>query len=129
MVVKTESERDLLLNEAYEKFLQVGLGDYPLDGLDDFVDENISGYGTTVEEKIENLSQFRDLSSERLAVDALRQVFGAGGDVTLQFLPKRAKACVKTGVKAFFQSIDLLRDKRRLFQASFTLASCLGKRF
>lgn len=61
MVVKTESERDLLLNEAYEKFLQVGLGDYPLDGLDDFVDENISGYGTTVEEKIENLSQFRDL--------------------------------------------------------------------
>ena len=55
------SKKKELLNETYHKFIQTSLYDLPLEGIDEFIDQNIMGYGTTIDEKILSISDYRKL--------------------------------------------------------------------
>ena len=57
--MKTEKEK--LLKETYDKFIQTSLNNLPLEGLEEFIDEQIMGYGTTLNEKVLSLSDYREL--------------------------------------------------------------------
>ncbi len=67
-------EREKLLNETYEEFIHVGLfSNMPLDILDNMVAGDVMGYGTTVDEKIFSLSEFRELiNRQRLQSEGLK---------------------------------------------------------
>jgi Stage II sporulation protein E (SpoIIE)/SnoaL-like domain len=53
--------KNKLINETYHKFIQTSLSDLPLVGIHDFIDENIMGYGTAIDEKILSISDYREL--------------------------------------------------------------------
>lgn len=55
------SKKKYLLNETYLKFIQTSLNELPLDGIEEFIDQNVMGYGTTLNEKILSISDYRDL--------------------------------------------------------------------
>ncbi|MDZ7763844.1 MAG: nuclear transport factor 2 family protein [Melioribacteraceae bacterium] len=54
-------ERREQLNEIYQKLLEVGFGDGSLDESLKYIDENVMGYGTALDEKIMSYNDFRDL--------------------------------------------------------------------
>lgn len=49
------------LKEAYSKLLEVGFGEGSLEDIPQFIDENVMGYGTALDEKIMSIQEFRDL--------------------------------------------------------------------
>lgn len=54
-------ERNEQLNEIYQKLLEFGFGNAPLDDSIKFIDENVMGYGTALDEKIMSYNDFREL--------------------------------------------------------------------
>ncbi|MBS4035185.1 MAG: SpoIIE family protein phosphatase [Ignavibacterium sp.] len=55
------SKKEKLLKEAYSKLLEVGFGDGPLETINQFIDDDVMGYGTAQDEKIMSIQEFRDL--------------------------------------------------------------------
>lgn len=55
------SKKEKLLKEAYSKLLEVGFGDGPLETINQFIDDDVMGYGTAQDEKIISIQEFRDL--------------------------------------------------------------------
>ena len=55
------AEKEKLLNEAYQQFLQFGLGNLPIERCESIVAENYMGYGTALDEKLFSAIDFRDL--------------------------------------------------------------------
>lgn len=53
--------REKSLKEAYSKLLEVGFGEGSLQDIPQFIDENVMGYGTALDEKIMSIQEFRDL--------------------------------------------------------------------
>ena len=49
------------LNNTYYNFMQIGLGNAPLEIIDEVIDKNITGYGTTIDEKILTARCFKNL--------------------------------------------------------------------
>jgi len=56
-----DKKKEELLYDTYNKFLRIGLNEIPMKGIEDFIDEDIMGYGTTINEKILSISGYRDL--------------------------------------------------------------------
>jgi signal transduction histidine kinase len=54
-------EKLLKLNDTYQKYIELGLFDFPVDASQEFVIENIMGYGTNLDEKIFSFSELREL--------------------------------------------------------------------
>lgn len=54
-------KKENLLKEAYSKLLDVGFGDGPLETINQFIDDDVMGYGTAQDEKIMSIREFRDL--------------------------------------------------------------------
>lgn len=54
-------ERETSLKEAYQKILAVGLGNRSIDDLDSFVELDVMGYGTALDEKILSITDFIEL--------------------------------------------------------------------
>lgn len=52
--------KEKLLNETYNKFIQISLSDFPMEGMEEFIDQKIMGYGTTVDEKILSIDGYRE---------------------------------------------------------------------
>ena len=55
------SKKKKLLNETYHKFIQTSLHDFPLEGIEEFIDQKIMGFGTALDEKILSISEYRKL--------------------------------------------------------------------
>jgi hypothetical protein len=55
------TKKEKLLNDTYQKWMQIGLYDLPLDDANDFVDPEIMGYGTAIDEKVLSISDFHQL--------------------------------------------------------------------
>ncbi|MBK6914583.1 MAG: nuclear transport factor 2 family protein [Ignavibacteriales bacterium] len=55
------SKKEKLLNDTYYKWIQSSLYDVPLDGVNDFVDAKIMGYGSAIDEKALSISDYRKL--------------------------------------------------------------------
>lgn len=56
-----KSEKEKSLKETYTKLLEVGFGEGSLENIDQFIDDDVMGYGTAQDEKIMSLQEFRDL--------------------------------------------------------------------
>ncbi|MCK5087634.1 MAG: nuclear transport factor 2 family protein, partial [Melioribacteraceae bacterium] len=54
-------EKEKLLNTTYDKFLQTSLLDFPLEQIDELIDQNVMGFGTAVNEKIHSISDYRKM--------------------------------------------------------------------
>ncbi len=54
-------KKEKLLNDTYYKWTQTVLYDLPLDGASDFVDPEIMGYGTAIDEKVLSISDYREM--------------------------------------------------------------------
>ncbi len=54
-------EKLLKLNDAYQKYIELGMFDFPIDASHEFVMENVMGYGTNLDEKIFSFSELREL--------------------------------------------------------------------
>ena len=55
------SEKEKSLKEAYTKLLEVGFGEGSLETIDQFIDDDVMGYGTAQDEKIISLQEFKEL--------------------------------------------------------------------
>jgi serine phosphatase RsbU (regulator of sigma subunit) len=55
------TKKEKLLNDTYYKWIQTTLYDLPLDGFNDFVDPEIMGYGTAIDEKVLSISDYREM--------------------------------------------------------------------
>ncbi len=69
-------EKQKLLDETYIMFMDLMLGDLPLDSVNDLAVEDVTGYGSTVDEKINDINRLR-----RLVIDQRKQ--SAGIDITV----------------------------------------------
>jgi signal transduction histidine kinase len=61
-------KKEKLLNEAHSMYFKLMLGNHPLEGLNDYVVDDVMGYGTTLEEKIfgiENLINLGKIQREQ----------------------------------------------------------------
>ncbi len=56
-----DSKKEKLLKEAYSKLLDVGFGEGALETINQFIDDDVMGYGTAQDEKIMSIKEFRDL--------------------------------------------------------------------
>ncbi len=54
-------KKEKLLNDTYHKWMQTGLYDLPLDGINEFVDPEIMGYGTAIDEKVLSITEYLEL--------------------------------------------------------------------
>ncbi len=55
------AKKEKLLNETYQKWMQAGLYDLPLDNINEFIDPKIMGYGTAIDEKVLSISEYKQL--------------------------------------------------------------------
>jgi len=53
--------KEKLLNDTYIKYIQTSLADLPLEDIHKFIDENFTGYGTALNEKLLSISDYREL--------------------------------------------------------------------
>jgi len=56
-----QAEKENLLKEAYQQFIQFGLGNLPIELYETIVAENYMGYGTALDEKLFSAIDLRDL--------------------------------------------------------------------
>ncbi|MCW8803956.1 MAG: nuclear transport factor 2 family protein, partial [Ignavibacteriaceae bacterium] len=75
-----QSEKEKSAHEAYKKFLDIMLYDLPLEQLDELVVSDVTGYGTTLDEKILEIERLR-----KLVVDQREQ--GAGYKMSFDITP------------------------------------------
>ncbi len=54
-------KREELLKRAYQKVIEVGLGNRSIDDISSFIEQNVMGYGTALDEKILSIADFIDL--------------------------------------------------------------------
>ena len=54
-------EKQRLLNETYDKYMELMLGDLPLDSVNELAVDDVTGYGSTVDEKINDINRLRQL--------------------------------------------------------------------
>ena len=54
-------EKQKSLNETYNTFMDLMLGDLPLDSINDLAVKDVTGYGSTVDEKINDINRLRQL--------------------------------------------------------------------
>ncbi|MDH5789872.1 MAG: nuclear transport factor 2 family protein, partial [Nitrospinota bacterium] len=54
-------EKEELLEKCHTEFIEICFSDYPLTGVDAYVSRKITGYGTNINEKIQNFSDFNSL--------------------------------------------------------------------
>ncbi|MCK5456515.1 MAG: nuclear transport factor 2 family protein, partial [Melioribacteraceae bacterium] len=54
-------EKEKLLKETYDKFIQISISDFQMEGMEKFIDQDIMGYGTTVDEKVLTITDYRKL--------------------------------------------------------------------
>ncbi|WP_428235914.1 ATP-binding protein [Gracilimonas sp.] len=56
-----DKQKEIALNEAYDKLMAISTNQIPVDGLEELVDPEIMGYGTTVDEEVHDLEGYIQL--------------------------------------------------------------------
>ena len=72
--------KEKLLNETYQRFIDLLIGDSPLESVYEIVVDNVMGYGTTIDEKIMEIGRLR-----KIVVDQREQ--GAGMNLSFDIKP------------------------------------------
>ncbi|TSA30628.1 MAG: hypothetical protein D4R68_00425 [Ignavibacteriales bacterium] len=73
-------EKEKLLKETYDTFLNLILYDSPLDRMREYIADDVMGYGTTLDEKILDIMRLR-----KLVIDQREQ--GAGAEINFDVKP------------------------------------------
>lgn len=96
MIMPFEKEKSAY--EAYKSFLDIMLYDVPIEQLDDLVVDDVSGYGTTLDEKIMEIERLR-----KLVIDQREQ--GAGYNISFDVKPVHRRVSANSAV--FIDEIDI----------------------
>ncbi len=91
-------EKEKSAHEAYKNFLDIMLYDVPIEQLDDLVVDDVSGYGTTLDEKIMEIERLR-----KLVIDQREQ--GAGYNISFDVKPVHRRVSANSAV--FIDEIDI----------------------
>ncbi|HSL90883.1 MAG TPA: nuclear transport factor 2 family protein, partial [Ignavibacteriaceae bacterium] len=94
------SEKEKSAHEAYKKFLDIMLYDVPLKQLDDLVVNDVTGYGTTLDEKILEIERLR-----KLVIDQREQ--GAGYEMNFVINPVHRRINPDNGLAVFIDEIEI----------------------
>ncbi len=93
-------EKQKLLNETYNKFMELMLGDLPLDSVNDLAVDDVTGYGSTVDEKITDINRLR-----QLVIDQREQ--GAGVDISVDTKPVHRRISPEGDAAIFIDEIEI----------------------
>ena len=59
-------DKGQLLNDTYQKFMDICLGQLPMDNLDELVVGDVMGFGTTIDEKLFSIADLRNLVNRQI---------------------------------------------------------------
>ena len=93
-------EKEKSLNQAYNKFMELMLGDLPLDSVNDLAVDDVTGYGSTVDEKINDINRLR-----QLVIDQREQ--GAGVDISVDTKPVHRRISPEGDAAIFIDEIKV----------------------
>jgi hypothetical protein len=95
-----QSDKEKSAHEAYKKFLDIMLYDVPLEQLDELVESDLTGYGTTLDEKILEIERLR-----KLVIDQREQ--GAGYDINFVIHPVHRRMSSNENSAIFVDEIEI----------------------
>ena len=93
-------EKQKSLNDAYDKFMDLMLGDLPLDSVNELAVDDVTGYGSTVDEKINDINRLR-----QLVIDQREQ--GAGVDISVDTNPVHRRVSPEEDTAIFTDEIEV----------------------
>ncbi|MEZ5148438.1 MAG: hypothetical protein R2759_15565 [Bacteroidales bacterium] len=56
LIIEMESNKEKLLKKTYDDYIKLMLDDFPVDNMDSIVAKDVTGYGTTLDEKVEDIN-------------------------------------------------------------------------
>lgn len=119
-------KKENLLNDTYHKWMQTGLYDLPLDGINEFVDPEIMGYGTAIDEKVISLSEYREL------INTQREQ-AVGLEMSIEITPVFRSISNKEDSAIFVDeikvSINVNEDKQGLFLRITTILEYIDSKW
>jgi hypothetical protein len=95
-----QSNKEISAEESYKKFLDIMLYDVPLIQLDELVVKDVTGYGTTLDEKILEIERLR-----KLIIDQREQ--GAGYEINFVVNPVHRRKNPDNGLAVFIDEIEV----------------------
>lgn len=91
-------DKNKLLNDTYNTFMDLMLGDLPLDSINDLAVEDVTGYGSTADEKIYDINRLR-----QLVIDQREQ--GAGVEISVDTKPVHRRISPEEDTAIFIDEI------------------------
>jgi hypothetical protein len=95
-----QSNKERSAEESYKKFLDIMLYDVPLNQLEELVVNDVTGYGTTLDEKILEIERLR-----KLVIDQREQ--GAGYEMNFVVNPVHRRINTDNGLAVFIDEIEI----------------------
>lgn len=115
------SEKLQALENAYERLMAISLNQVPLEGIEDLVDPEVMGYGTTVDEQIFDLKGYMTLirNQEEQAADANLEFHFDREKVHRRISPEEDTALFVELIKATINSDQISSEFEFRFSALF----------
>src|SRR6056297_2108460 len=115
------SEKIKALENAYERLMAISLNQVPLEGIEDLVDPNVMGYGTTLDEQIFDLNGYMTLirNQEKQAADANLEFQFNRQKVHRRISPEEDMALFVELIKATINSDQISSEFEFRFSALF----------
>ncbi len=95
-----DTKKEQLLQETHKSFFNLMLEDFPLDRMEEFIVEDVSGYGTTLDEKIMDISRLR-----KVVIDQREQ--GAGMDMHYTITPVKRRISPAGDMALFIDEVEI----------------------
>jgi len=92
--------KEKLLKEAYSKFIDLVLFDFPVDRIGEIIADDVSGYGTTIDEKVLEMSRLK-----KMVIDQREQ--GAGLDIQVITIPIKHRASPDGDTALFMDEFEI----------------------
>ena len=115
------SEKVKALENVYERLMAISLNEVPLEGIEDLVDPDVMGYGTTVDEQIFDLNGYMTLirNQEKQAADADLEFQFNRQKVHRRISPEEDMALFVELIKATINSDQISSEFESRFSALF----------
>jgi len=115
------SEKIKALENAYERLMAISLNQVPLEGIEDLVDPDVMGYGTTLDEQIFDLNGYMTLirNQEKQAADANLEFQFNRQKVHRRISPEEDMALFVELIKATINSDQISSEFEFRFSALF----------
>ena len=95
-----DSHREKLLQETYDKFIQLMLYDFPVERISEIVVDDVTGYGTTIDERVLEVKRFA-----KIVTDQREQ--GVGIEIKTKLMPMHRRKSPEDDVAVFMDELEI----------------------